>query len=99
MNSCMLSRPIAVAKPIRNKGFVSPTRALNGAGFFGRHGPITRSLSSRVRGVRASMVESYESSSNFIKRMEQAWLISQVILFLFFLIFFRQNGKFVTSGF
>lgn len=83
MNSCMLSRPIAVAKPIRNKGFVSPTRALNGAGFFGRHGPITRSLSSRVRGVRASMVESYESSSNFIKRMEQAWLISQVIVFIF----------------
>ncbi|ESR63488.1 hypothetical protein KPL70_000112 [Citrus sinensis] len=28
-------------------------------------------------GVRASVVDSYESSSNFVKRMEQAWLISQ----------------------
>jgi hypothetical protein len=28
--------------------------------------------------VRASMVDSYESSSDFVKRMEQAWLISQV---------------------
>lgn len=28
-------------------------------------------------GVRASMVDSYESSSDFAKRMEQAWLISQ----------------------
>ncbi|KAL9338681.1 hypothetical protein Peur_067696 [Populus x canadensis] len=27
--------------------------------------------------VRASMVDSYESSSDFVKRMEQAWLISQ----------------------
>ncbi|KAK0572317.1 hypothetical protein LWI29_029663 [Acer saccharum] len=32
----------------------------------------------RVRGARASMVDSYESSSNnFVRRMEQAWLISQ----------------------
>jgi hypothetical protein len=28
--------------------------------------------------VRASMVDSYESYSDFVKRMEQAWLISQV---------------------
>ncbi|XP_077238186.1 dnaJ/Hsp40 cysteine-rich domain superfamily protein [Tasmannia lanceolata] len=28
-------------------------------------------------GARASMVDSYESSSDFVKRMEQAWLISQ----------------------
>ncbi|TXG62289.1 hypothetical protein EZV62_013652 [Acer yangbiense] len=33
----------------------------------------------RVRGARASMVDSYESSSNnFVRRMEQAWLISQM---------------------
>ncbi|RVX19926.1 hypothetical protein CK203_004974 [Vitis vinifera] len=37
----------------------------------------SRSMNSRVFGVRASMVDSYESSSNFAKRMEQAWLISQ----------------------
>ncbi|KAH8482879.1 hypothetical protein H0E87_030101 [Populus deltoides] len=30
--------------------------------------------------VRASMVDSYESSSDFVKRMEQAWLISQFCL-------------------
>ncbi|KAM7276638.1 hypothetical protein ACFE04_018504 [Oxalis oulophora] len=28
-------------------------------------------------GVRASAVDSYEGSSNFIKRMEQTWLITQ----------------------
>ncbi|KAK9100095.1 hypothetical protein Scep_023525 [Stephania cephalantha] len=31
----------------------------------------------RVCVPKASMVDSYESSSNFVKRMEQAWLISQ----------------------
>ncbi|KAL5782982.1 hypothetical protein ACOSP7_008011 [Xanthoceras sorbifolium] len=31
----------------------------------------------RIRGARASMVDSYGSSSNFVRRMEQAWLISQ----------------------
>ncbi|GMN45573.1 hypothetical protein TIFTF001_014756 [Ficus carica] len=76
-SSCMWCRPVVVAKPIRNKCFVSPARALIGVGLFVRHGSISRSLSSRVCGVRASMVDSYESSSNFIKRMEQAWLISQ----------------------
>ncbi|KAJ6383102.1 hypothetical protein OIU77_031514 [Salix suchowensis] len=38
----------------------------------------SNSSSRRVCGaVRASMVDSYESSSDFSKRMEQAWLISQ----------------------
>ncbi|KAK4785886.1 hypothetical protein SAY86_002575 [Trapa natans] len=32
---------------------------------------------SKPSGIRASMVDSYESSSDFFKRMEQAWLISQ----------------------
>lgn len=36
-------------------------------------------------GVRASVVDSYESSSNFVKRMEQAWLISQVLFMNFHL--------------
>ncbi|KAI0511206.1 hypothetical protein KFK09_011831 [Dendrobium nobile] len=30
--------------------------------------------------VRASAVDSYENSSDFVKRMEQAWLISQVLV-------------------
>ncbi|KAJ0089839.1 hypothetical protein Patl1_12614 [Pistacia atlantica] len=37
----------------------------------------TVDMNSRAFGARASMVDSYESSSNFIRRMEQAWLISQ----------------------
>ncbi|XP_048228348.1 uncharacterized protein LOC8274153 [Ricinus communis] len=37
----------------------------------------TTTAFARVCRVRASVVDSYESSSNFIKRMEQAWLISQ----------------------
>lgn len=37
--------------------------------------------------VRASVVDSNESSSNFVKRMEQAWLISQVLFMDFHSIF------------
>ncbi|XP_031496239.1 uncharacterized protein LOC116261556 [Nymphaea colorata] len=52
-------------------------------GFFGRKGrvvgwtmlPNKRFL--RQSGARASAVDSQESSSDFVKRMEQAWLISQ----------------------
>jgi hypothetical protein len=54
------------------------------------HG-TSNSSSRRVCGVvRASMVDSYESSSDIAKRMEQAWLISQVKFksFSFFLIGF-----------
>jgi hypothetical protein len=37
------------------------------------------SSSRNVCGVaRASMVDSYESSSDLVKRMERAWLISQI---------------------
>lgn len=47
-----------------------------------RHGRILknqfRSRNTCSVGVRASMVDSTESSSNFAKRMERAWLISQV---------------------
>ncbi|XP_058222264.1 uncharacterized protein LOC131332202 isoform X2 [Rhododendron vialii] len=46
-----------------------------------RHGRVLKNqLRSRNTcnvGVRASMVDSTESSSNFAKRMERAWLISQ----------------------
>lgn len=31
--------------------------------------------------VRASAVDSYENSSDFVKRMEQTWLISQVLVY------------------
>ncbi|KAF3787187.1 hypothetical protein EJ110_NYTH22254 [Nymphaea thermarum] len=33
----------------------------------------------RQSGARASAVNSQESSSDFVKRMEQAWLISQIV--------------------
>ncbi|XP_062095010.1 uncharacterized protein LOC133800916 [Humulus lupulus] len=82
MTICMLCKPVAVviAKPIRTNGFKSSTRALNGGAgcfFLTRGISNTRPFSSRVCGVRASMVDSFESSSGFIKRMEQSWLISQ----------------------
>ena len=75
MNSvCSCSRPmIAAAKSMDinvfcfRRGVVIVT-----------HG-TSKSSSRRVCGaVRASMVDSHESSSDFSKRMEQAWLISQV---------------------
>lgn len=51
------------------KSFVSPRRISISVD--------QNSVRFRVCGVSASMVESYENSSNFIKRMERAWLISQ----------------------
>ncbi|CAL5419388.1 unnamed protein product [Camellia sinensis] len=70
--------PMISIKSIDNNNsssFVSPRR-LSIGGQSIRH---CRVLNSRVCGVRirASMVDSYESSSNFAKRMEKAWLISQ----------------------
>ncbi|KAG5541249.1 hypothetical protein RHGRI_021179 [Rhododendron griersonianum] len=51
-----------------------------------RHGGVLknqlRSRNTCSVGVRASMVDSTESSSNFAKRMERAWLISQVVYIL-----------------
>lgn len=67
--------------PIHNEGFVSLTFALNRVGFSVPYGSRTRSLgNSRVHGVRASAVESYEGSSSFVNRMEKAWLISKVVV-------------------
>ncbi|GFS41943.1 DnaJ/Hsp40 cysteine-rich domain superfamily protein [Actinidia rufa] len=60
-------------KSIDNKSiFVSP-RKLPIGGESLRHGSKFC-----VVGVRASLVDSTESSSDFAKRMERAWLISQV---------------------
>ncbi|GFY96798.1 hypothetical protein Acr_11g0011040 [Actinidia rufa] len=68
-------------KSIDNKSiFVSPRR-LSIAGESLRHGSKFCGV-----GVRASMVDSTESSSDFAKRMDRAWLISQVQFTLGFLI-------------
>lgn len=74
MTSCNM--PAIVAKPIENKSFVSiGTRVVV------PHGTTATTArtgsSSRVCVVRASMVDSYGSSFDFVKRMETAWLISQ----------------------
>lgn len=80
MTSCLCCRPAIVAKSIHNEGFASPSRALNRVAGVVPYGTNGRSLSLRFRGVRASAVDSYESSSDFVNRMEKAWLISKVIL-------------------
>ncbi|THG23931.1 hypothetical protein TEA_023315 [Camellia sinensis var. sinensis] len=73
MSDCVCCRPMISIKSIDNNNsssFVSPRR-LSIGGQSIRH---CRVLNSRVCGVRirASMVDSYESSSNFAKRMEKA---------------------------
>ncbi|RXH73067.1 hypothetical protein DVH24_012751 [Malus domestica] len=80
MASCVCCRPSIVARPIQNDGFRTSLEALNRVGVVVPYGTSTRSFG-RVCGVRASAVDSYESSSNFANRMEKAWLISKVILF------------------
>ncbi|CAL8995926.1 unnamed protein product [Prunus brigantina] len=77
MTSCLCCRPAIVAKSIHNEGFASPSRALNRVAGVVPYGTNGRSLSLRFRGVRASAVDSYESSSDFVNRMEKAWLISK----------------------
>lgn len=81
MKSCAsCHRPVILGKSIDKKdmSFVSTNRVAFGAGALPQ-GTITiaRSKGSRVLGVRASAVDSYESSSDFVKRMEKAWVISQ----------------------
>ena len=75
MSSCVCCRPMVSMKSIDNKSiFVSPrTRRLPIGGESLRQGSKFCGV-----GVRASMVDSTESSSDFAKRMERAWLISQV---------------------
>ncbi|KAE8056218.1 hypothetical protein FH972_013009 [Carpinus fangiana] len=76
MNCTCCSRHVIVPKPIQNKTFASPI----GVRLIVPHGTTAaaaRSTSSRVCPVRASIVDSYESSFNFANRMEKAWLISQ----------------------
>ncbi|XP_042516360.1 uncharacterized protein LOC122090736 [Macadamia integrifolia] len=78
MSSCAYCRPVNLAKAVKNN-FVSSrrTRVDMGRVPFYRDGGGERFMGSMARGVRASMVDSSESSSDFVKRTEQAWLISQ----------------------
>ncbi|XVE97311.1 hypothetical protein REPUB_Repub03eG0008800 [Reevesia pubescens] len=83
MKSCAdCYRPLmVVGKSIDKKdmSFFSTNRVTFGAGVVpqGTTTTTTSSKGSRVLGVGASAVDSYESSSDFVKRMEKAWVISQ----------------------
>ncbi|XP_021889402.1 uncharacterized protein LOC110808270 [Carica papaya] len=73
MTTCVCCRPMTRPKPLYFSSSLSTTRLVTAF-------PVvlhSASASSRVSLVRASVVDSYESSSDFVKRMEQAWLISQ----------------------
>ncbi|KAJ4957877.1 hypothetical protein NE237_024988 [Protea cynaroides] len=74
--ACGSCRPVNLAKNV-NGNFVPSRLTLFDTARVRYYGDGGRSMGSVARGVRASMVDSSESSSNFIKRMEQAWLISQ----------------------
>lgn len=77
MTSSMGSiRPVIAPKAMESMSFASP---------IGIQVVVPRSTSSRAFVLRASMVNSYENSSNFVQRMEKAWLISQVYCVRFFL--------------
>ncbi|KAG4197991.1 hypothetical protein ERO13_A05G061100v2 [Gossypium hirsutum] len=80
MKSCAcFYRPVIVAKSIDQKdmSFVSTNRVAFGAGVLSQATTTARSKGSKVLAVRASAVDSYGSSSDFVERMEKAWLISQ----------------------
>ncbi|KAJ9184116.1 hypothetical protein P3X46_007888 [Hevea brasiliensis] len=73
---CSCSKSLIVDKPIHNVSSISTERLPINLGVL-PSATTAAIATSRVFPVRASMVDSYESSSNFAKRMEQAWLISQ----------------------
>ncbi|KAL0545439.1 hypothetical protein IC582_015323 [Cucumis melo] len=78
MSSSVCCKSVIMAKSIDSKGFPS-TRTVSICSRFAaiRVSLIdSRLFKSRICGVRASMVNSY-GSSDFVKRMEQAWEISQ----------------------
>ncbi|CAH2061148.1 unnamed protein product [Thlaspi arvense] len=74
MAICMCCESQIVAKLIANPWMISPRRTKLGFVAFGRSLATIRRFPASVK---ASAVDSPESSSNFAKRMEQAWLISQ----------------------
>ncbi|KAF5456854.1 hypothetical protein F2P56_026288 [Juglans regia] len=74
MRSCC-TRPAIVPTPIENNTFGSPI-AFRVLVPHARN-TTARSATSRVSVVRASMVDSYGSSFDFVNRIEKTWLISQ----------------------
>ena len=79
MTICMCCESRIVPKSIVNP-WISPRRTKLG---FVAICPSSTTIRRSPATVRASAVDSPESSSNFAKRMEQAWLISQVPANLF----------------
>ncbi|KAM7459607.1 hypothetical protein LguiA_036601 [Lonicera macranthoides] len=79
--SCCRPPTVVIStKPINNTTFISPSGGGGGTSIGAQSiRPITYDLrlTTNSRVCRASMVDSYESSSNFAKRVERAWLISQ----------------------
>lgn len=74
MAICMCCESRIVPKSIMNP-WISPRRTKLG---FVAISPTSTTIRRSPATVRASAVDSPESSSNFAKRVEQAWLISQV---------------------
>lgn len=85
MSSSVCCKSVIMAKSIDSKGFAC-TRTVSICSRFAANRVSlidSRLFKSRICGVRASMVDSY-GSSDFVKRMEQAWEISQVLAVLYF---------------
>lgn len=86
--TCRLPVAIVTKLPIKMSSVSLPSKVSIrfavvpcGTSLFGTRRTVD--MNSRVvfGGARASMVDSYESSSDFARRTEQAWLISQVFFF------------------
>ena len=92
MSSSVCCKSVIMAKSIDSKGFAC-TRTVSICSRFAANRVSlidSRLFKSRICGVRASMVDSY-GSSDFVKRMEQAWEISQVLAVLYFFKSWRLN--------
>ncbi|GAB4836701.1 hypothetical protein Ancab_001614 [Ancistrocladus abbreviatus] len=72
MTSCVCQWPLKSTKTMTSS-FIIPRAARNGAVLVVPGKPV----GFRASKVRASAVDSHDTPSNFIKRMEKAWLISQ----------------------
>ncbi|KAE8735204.1 zinc finger CCCH domain-containing protein 18-like [Hibiscus syriacus] len=79
MESCAsCCRPVIMRISIDKKdlSFMSTNRVSFGAGVVPQ-GTTSRVKGSRILDTRASAVDSHESSSDFVNRMEKAWVISK----------------------
>nr|DAD45448.1 TPA_asm: hypothetical protein HUJ06_003678 [Nelumbo nucifera] len=86
MSSCSCGRPVILARAVNRNYLIEHRKIRIDMGMMpyrSSGGNSGRLMTHGDFGVRASIVDSYESSSNFAKRMEQAWLISQVFLPLY----------------